>query len=100
MSNSTDKMITTTGQKDNDINHGSTDQTLAEGDFEVEMDLVDRWKASKFDMFEAFWKQDKVGFGLIGADGEGLCLFNALKLVAQLAGRPNVTTQQDIDQVV
>ncbi|KAG6576411.1 uncharacterized protein IUM83_08939 [Phytophthora cinnamomi] len=33
---------------------------LAEDDFEVEMDLGERWKASKFDTFEEFWKQDKM----------------------------------------
>ncbi|GMF38435.1 unnamed protein product [Phytophthora fragariaefolia] len=75
-------------------------ERLTEDDFEVEMDLVDLWKTSKFDTFEAFWKQDKVGFGLLGADGEGLCPFNALKGAAQLAGRPGVITQQDIDHFV
>ncbi|KAE9015508.1 hypothetical protein PR003_g4926 [Phytophthora rubi] len=65
---------------------------LVDDDFEVEIDLVDRWKASNFDTFEEFWKQDQVGFGLLGADGEGLCLFNALKRATQLAGRPDVIT--------
>ncbi|KAE9337061.1 hypothetical protein PF008_g12722 [Phytophthora fragariae] len=71
---------------------------LAEDDFKVDMDLVDRWKASKFDTFEEFWKQGKVGFGLLGADEERLCLFDTLKGAAQLARRPDVITQQYIDQ--
>ncbi|KAE8897049.1 hypothetical protein PF010_g7023 [Phytophthora fragariae] len=33
-----------------------TPARLAEDDFEVVMDLDDRWKASKFDTFEEFWK--------------------------------------------
>ncbi|KAG6622732.1 uncharacterized protein IUM83_09263 [Phytophthora cinnamomi] len=71
-----------------------------EDEFEDELDLVDHWKTAKFQTFEEFWKQDKVGVGLLGADAEGLCMFKALTREAELAGCPDITTQQDIGQSV
>ncbi|KAL3663608.1 hypothetical protein V7S43_011494 [Phytophthora oleae] len=38
--------------------------------------------------------------GLLGADDDDLCVFNALKRVAELTGRPDIVTQQAIDQFV
>ncbi|ETO67419.1 hypothetical protein F444_15612 [Phytophthora nicotianae P1976] len=73
---------------------------LMENGFEGEMDLVDSWKASEVPLFETFWREDDVGMGLIGADEDGLCVFNALRRASELAGRPDIVTQQDIDQFV
>ncbi|ETP08617.1 hypothetical protein F441_15448 [Phytophthora nicotianae CJ01A1] len=73
---------------------------LMEDGFEGEMDLVYRWKASEVPLFETFWREDDVGMGLIGADEDGLCVFNALRRASELAGRPDIVTQQDIDQFV
>ncbi|ETI38707.1 hypothetical protein F443_15629 [Phytophthora nicotianae P1569] len=73
---------------------------LMENGFEGEMDLVYRWKASEVPLFETFWREDDVGMGLIGADEDGLCVFNALRRASELAGRPDIVTQQDIDQFV
>ncbi|KAE8982940.1 hypothetical protein PR003_g23197 [Phytophthora rubi] len=71
-----------------------------EDGFAEEIELVDRWKVSTIATFEDFWRQDKDGVALIGADTEGHCLFNALIRAAELAGRPDVVTQQDVDQFV
>ncbi|OWY91999.1 hypothetical protein PHMEG_00039169 [Phytophthora megakarya] len=71
---------------------------LREDGFADEMDLVDRWKASSVAVFEDFWKEDEVGMGLFGADDDNLCVFNALKRTAELLGRPDLVTKQEIDQ--
>ncbi|KAI9986871.1 hypothetical protein PInf_025840 [Phytophthora infestans] len=73
---------------------------LREDDFAEEVDLVDRWKDSSVPLFEDFRRDDQVGVGLLGADDDGLCELNAFKRVAELAGRPDLATQQDIDQYV
>lgn len=75
-------------------------EQLREDNFNDEMDLVDRWKASEIEHFEQFWKVDTYGSFLLGADGQNLCMFNALKRAAELAGRPDIITQQDIDDFV
>ncbi|KAI9986120.1 hypothetical protein PInf_025026 [Phytophthora infestans] len=71
-----------------------------EDGFAEEVDLVDRWKDSSVPLFEDFWRDDQVGVGLLGADDDGLCVPNAFKRAAELAGRPDLVTQQDIDQYV
>ncbi|KAG3088372.1 hypothetical protein PI124_g17776 [Phytophthora idaei] len=64
------------------------------------MALVDRWKASKIKLFENFWRNDEFGKYCLSADPTGLCMFNALKRAAELAGRPDIVTQSDIDKFV
>ncbi|KAG3050395.1 hypothetical protein PI124_g24094 [Phytophthora idaei] len=64
------------------------------------MALVDRWKASKIKLFENFWRNDEFGKCCLGADSTGLCMFSALKRAAELAGRPDIVTQSDIDKFV
>ncbi|KAG2804703.1 hypothetical protein PC112_g18598 [Phytophthora cactorum] len=73
---------------------------LREDGFAEEMDLVDRWKFSKVKKFETFWNSDKFGKDCLGADTSGLCMFNALKRDAELAGGPDFVTQRDIDEFV
>ncbi|KAK1928901.1 hypothetical protein P3T76_015541 [Phytophthora citrophthora] len=73
---------------------------LREDDFSEEMAVVDRWKASDVPVFEDFWRTDQVGVGLLGADEDNLCVFNALKRAAELLDRPDLVTQQDIEQFV
>ncbi|ETN12220.1 hypothetical protein PPTG_09106 [Phytophthora nicotianae INRA-310] len=53
---------------------------LREDGFTEEVDLVDRWKDSSVPLFEDFWRDDQ--------------------RAAELAGRPDLVTQQDIDQYV
>ncbi|KAE9334553.1 hypothetical protein PR003_g13460 [Phytophthora rubi] len=72
---------------------------MADG-FASEIDLVDRWKASGEPKFETFWRQDDFGKRSIGANMTGLCMINALKRAAELAGRPDIVTQLDIDTFV
>ncbi|KAI9986756.1 hypothetical protein PInf_025713 [Phytophthora infestans] len=68
--------------------------------FPKEIELVDRWKASKVKTFAQFWPPDELGKNAIGADMEGLCIFHALKRAAQLTGRPDTVTRKDIDDFV
>ncbi|KAL3666181.1 hypothetical protein V7S43_008969 [Phytophthora oleae] len=74
-------------------------QLLADG-FRKEIELVDRWKASDVKTFAAFWPTDEYGKNAIGADIQGLCVFNALRRAAELSGRPDIVTQRDIDDFV
>ncbi|POM73412.1 Hypothetical protein PHPALM_9743 [Phytophthora palmivora] len=73
---------------------------LVEDGFGDLLDLIDRWKTSKVPKFIDFWPDDAVGKNLVGADTLGLCMFNALKRAAELAGRPDIITQGDIDAFV
>ncbi|POM64518.1 LOW QUALITY PROTEIN: Hypothetical protein PHPALM_19936 [Phytophthora palmivora] len=75
-------------------------QQLLDDNFAEELDLVDRWKASSVAKFKDFWPKDEFGQGAIGADTRGLCTFNALKRAAELAGRADIVTQDDIDTFV
>ncbi|EGZ04573.1 hypothetical protein PHYSODRAFT_250016 [Phytophthora sojae] len=72
-------------------------QQLLDDGFANEVDLVDRWKESGV---EKFWPKDEFGKRAIGADARGLCMFNALKRATELAGRPDIVTQVDIDTFV
>ncbi|KAL3667486.1 hypothetical protein V7S43_007707 [Phytophthora oleae] len=74
-------------------------QLLADG-FRKEIELVDRWKASDVKTFAAFWPTDEYGKNAIGADIQGLCVFNALRRAAELSGHPDIVTQRDIDDFV
>ncbi|POM79287.1 Hypothetical protein PHPALM_3092 [Phytophthora palmivora] len=65
---------------------------LVEDGFGDLLDLIDRWKTSK--------PNDAVGKNFVGADTLGLCMFNALKRAAELAGHPDIITQGDIDAFV
>ncbi|KAK1930396.1 hypothetical protein P3T76_014067 [Phytophthora citrophthora] len=73
---------------------------LKEDDIEAEMALVDRWKASSVPLFETFWKEEDKGYGLIGADEDNLCFFQALTRAAKLLGHPDLVTEQDIEQFI
>ncbi|KAK1948115.1 hypothetical protein P3T76_000405 [Phytophthora citrophthora] len=73
---------------------------LREDGFADGLDLVDRWKTSDVPLFEDFWRQDQDGMGRLGADEENLCVFNALKRAAELLGRPDLVTEQDIEQFI
>ncbi|KAL3668637.1 hypothetical protein V7S43_005938 [Phytophthora oleae] len=66
----------------------------------LEIELVDRWKASDVKTFAAFWPTDEYGKNAIGADIQGLCIFNALRRAAELSGRPDIVTQRDTDDFV
>ncbi|KAI9985428.1 hypothetical protein PInf_004786 [Phytophthora infestans] len=66
----------------------------------TELDLLDRWKASDVKTFKGFWPKDEYGKRAIGADARGLCMFTALKRAAELAGRPDIVTQDDFDKFV
>ncbi|KAE9048980.1 hypothetical protein PR003_g146 [Phytophthora rubi] len=50
--------------------------------------------------FKDFWPKDEFGKRAIGASARGLCMFRALKRAAELAGRPDIITQDDIDTFV
>ncbi|KAG4059214.1 hypothetical protein PC123_g5859 [Phytophthora cactorum] len=76
------------------------EEKLREDGFVEEMALVDRWKASKIKLFENFWRNDEFGKYCLGADATGLCMFNALKRAAELAGRSDIVTHSDIDKFV
>ncbi|ETL42632.1 hypothetical protein L916_06587, partial [Phytophthora nicotianae] len=69
-------------------------------EFRKEIQLMDRWKASQVKTFAKFWPTDEYGENAIGADMEGLCIFNALRRAAELAGRPDIVTKKDIDDFV
>ncbi|EGZ15986.1 hypothetical protein PHYSODRAFT_449039, partial [Phytophthora sojae] len=75
-------------------------QQLLDCGFTNEVDLVDRWKESGEEKFKDFWPNDEFGKRAIGADARGLCMFNALKRAVELAGRPDIVTQDDIDTFV
>ncbi|KAG1692309.1 hypothetical protein DVH05_025479 [Phytophthora capsici] len=57
-----------------------------------------RWKASEAKTFAKFWSSDEYGKNAIGADMKGLCVFNALRRAAELAGRPDIPTKKYIDE--
>ncbi|ETN23234.1 hypothetical protein PPTG_02865 [Phytophthora nicotianae INRA-310] len=69
-------------------------------EFRKEIELMDRWKASQVKTLAKFWPTDEYGENAIGADMEGLCIFNALRRAAELAGRPDIVTKKDIDDFV
>ncbi|KAL3660475.1 hypothetical protein V7S43_014623 [Phytophthora oleae] len=73
---------------------------LLDDDSRQEIELVDRWKASKIKTFAAFWPTDEYGKNAIGTDMQGLCVFNALRRAAELSGHPGIVTQRDIDDFV
>ncbi|POM73804.1 Hypothetical protein PHPALM_9314 [Phytophthora palmivora] len=75
-------------------------QQLLDDNFAEELDLVDRWKASSVAKFKTFWPKDEFGKRAIGAGTRVLCMFNALKRAAELAGRSDIVTQDDIDTFV
>ncbi|ETO68898.1 hypothetical protein F444_14373 [Phytophthora nicotianae P1976] len=74
-------------------------QLLADN-FRKEIELVDRWKASEVQTFAEFWPTDEYGKNAIGADMDGLCIFNALRRAAELTGRPDIVINQDIEDFV
>ncbi|ETL24508.1 hypothetical protein F441_22135 [Phytophthora nicotianae CJ01A1] len=51
-------------------------------------------------MFDTFWPNDEYGKYAVGTDIQGLCKFNTLRCAAELAGRPDIVKQQDIDDFV
>ncbi|ETP28614.1 hypothetical protein F442_22107 [Phytophthora nicotianae P10297] len=51
-------------------------------------------------MFDTFWPNDEYGKYAVGTDMQGLCKFNTLRCAAELAGRPDIVKQQDIDDFV
>ncbi|GMF53722.1 unnamed protein product [Phytophthora fragariaefolia] len=75
-------------------------QQLLDDGFADEVDLVDRWKESGDEKFKDFWPKDKFGKRVIGADARGLYMFTALKCAAELASRPDIITQDNIDTFV
>ncbi|GMF49563.1 unnamed protein product [Phytophthora fragariaefolia] len=75
-------------------------QQLLDDGFADEVDLVDRWKESGDEKFKAFWPRDEFGKRAIGADARDLCMFTALKRATELAGRPDIITQDDIGMFV
>ncbi|KAI9986173.1 hypothetical protein PInf_025088 [Phytophthora infestans] len=56
--------------------------------------------ASDVEKFKDFWPEDEYGKRAIGADARGICMFSALKRAVELAGRPEIVTQDDIDTFV
>ncbi|OWZ18396.1 hypothetical protein PHMEG_0007524 [Phytophthora megakarya] len=57
----------------------------------------DRWKASNVRDLDSFCVDDEAGQRLIAASTKGRCMFEALKVAASLAGRPDIVTDADID---
>ncbi|EGZ22481.1 hypothetical protein PHYSODRAFT_330265 [Phytophthora sojae] len=58
------------------------------------------WEPLQQLLDDGFVNEDEFGKRAIGADARGLCMFNALKRAAELAGRPDIVTQDDIDTFV
>ncbi|OWY90566.1 hypothetical protein PHMEG_00041254, partial [Phytophthora megakarya] len=70
---------------------------LLEDGFHDHLDLIDRWKASNVRDLDSFCVDDEAGQRLIAASTKGRCMFEALKVAASLAGRPDIVTDADID---
>ncbi|GMF41753.1 unnamed protein product [Phytophthora fragariaefolia] len=58
------------------------------------------WESLQQLLDDGFADEDEFGKRAIGADARDLCLFIALKRAAELAGRPDIITQDDIDTFV
>ncbi|KAK1928486.1 hypothetical protein P3T76_016012 [Phytophthora citrophthora] len=64
---------------------------LREDGFADELDLVDRWKTSDVPLFKDFRRQDQDSMGLLG---------QMKTRAAELLGRPDLVTEQDIEQFI
>ncbi|GMF42167.1 unnamed protein product [Phytophthora fragariaefolia] len=73
---------------------------LLEDGFEKNIDLIDRWKNSNIRDLDSFCVGSEEDQKLIAADMNGLCMFAAIKKAAELAGRPDIVTDEDIDAFV
>ncbi|OWZ21769.1 hypothetical protein PHMEG_0003625 [Phytophthora megakarya] len=110
MTTDTDHVTIDTDNGTNDTDHVATDTAelyyriyskYYDDDFAAEMDFVDRGIAYGEAKVDTFWRKDDFGKPCIGSDMSGLCIFNAIMRVTELAGRLDISvTQQAIDSFV